>query len=131
MAIKKEIQILVIDDDAADRFLYSKLLSQIKYPKYSIIEASSGEEALDLYEKYPSDCVLLDFMIPNMNGIEFLETIHKKKVPLLPTIFISGHLNPIIVKKAYDLGAKINIDKSSITCEILNKAILSSIQSIN
>ncbi len=67
------LKVLVVDDDMINRMLLKTLLK--KNPKVSdIIEAENGSEALDKMKKDPSiDLILLDIMMPIVDGIEFLK----------------------------------------------------------
>ena len=67
------LKVLVVDDDMINRMLLKTLLK--KNPKVSeIIEAENGAEALDKMKKNPDiDLILLDIMMPIVDGIEFLK----------------------------------------------------------
>lgn len=67
--------ILVVDDDAINRKLLTAVL---KNKGYNIIEANNGVEALSAIESNNIDLILLDVLMPVMNGIEFLQNIKAK-----------------------------------------------------
>lgn len=67
----KDISILVVDDAEINRQILSTLLDR----EYEIYEASDGLEALKVVESTPIDIIILDLIMPNMNGIEFLQII--------------------------------------------------------
>ncbi len=67
--------ILVVDDDAINRKLLTAVL---KNKGYNIIEANNGVEALSAVESNNIDLILLDVLMPVMNGIEFLQNIKAK-----------------------------------------------------
>ena len=62
--------ILVVDDSRAQRFTLRKMLEKMGF---SVVEAESGQEALDLADRQPVDLVLSDWMMPGMDGITFCE----------------------------------------------------------
>jgi CheY-like chemotaxis protein len=64
-------KVLVVDDDPNSRVLLRKILSSM--PKTEVIEAEDGAEALELARQRKPDLVLLDIMMPVMDGIEFLK----------------------------------------------------------
>ena len=64
--------ILAVDDISVNLTL---LRSQLRFSDYDIITASSGQEALDLIQSARPDAVLLDIMMPDMDGFEVLEAI--------------------------------------------------------
>jgi diguanylate cyclase (GGDEF)-like protein len=68
----KDIQILVVDDDATVRFLMNEFMETVGYTSYM---AASGEEALDLLRKRKVDVVITDIMMPGMDGLELTERV--------------------------------------------------------
>ena len=76
------LKILVVDDEARMRKLVKDFLTA---KKYVVIEASNGEEALDLvYKNKNIDLVILDVMMPKMDGWECCREIRKfSKVPII------------------------------------------------
>lgn len=80
-------KILVIDDQEAIRIALKDIL---EYEKYSVVEAKSGFEGIDLLKKEKFDVLLCDIKMPQMDGIEVLEKIQEIQ-PDLPVIMITGH----------------------------------------
>ena len=68
----KDIQILVVDDDATVRFLMNEFMETVGYTSYM---AASGEEALELLRKQKVDVVITDIMMPGMDGLELTERV--------------------------------------------------------
>ena len=80
-------RILLVDDESAVRRTTKKmLLSQ----GYSVIDAASGAEALELLQENQVDLALLDVTMPGMDGLELFEAV-RKRLPDLPVIMMSGH----------------------------------------
>ncbi|MDI1249144.1 MAG: response regulator, partial [Lacunisphaera sp.] len=81
-------RILVVDDDR----LNARILTSILKPQgYAVAEADTGESALEQYETFRPDLVLLDVILPGINGFETcrrLKAIHGEK--LSPVIFITA-----------------------------------------
>jgi DNA-binding response OmpR family regulator len=67
MANQDEVTILVVDDEDAIR---SGLASALKRARFQVIEASNGAEALSLVEKHRPDIIVLDILMPEMDGRE-------------------------------------------------------------
>ncbi len=75
-------KVLVVDDDKNLRFSFRRLLDS---RKYEIIEAGSGEEALELLSRITPDLIFLDLKMPGMGGMETLIAIQKitRKIPVI------------------------------------------------
>ncbi|HEB74834.1 MAG TPA: response regulator [Nitrospirae bacterium] len=82
------MKILIVDDDPSIRMLYKEELEE---EGYDVVTASSGEEALKLFEQEDPDLVTLDILMPDMDGIQVLRKMKEKKPRL-----------PIIMSTAYD-----------------------------
>lgn len=68
----KKIKVLIVDDDYSNRAMLRKLLSPVGF---TVTEAESGIEAVKLYKSEKFDLVLLDILMPEMNGYETTEKI--------------------------------------------------------
>jgi signal transduction histidine kinase len=81
-------RILVVDDDRLNR----RLLAGILGPEgCEVVEAESGERALELYAAAPADLVLLDVMLPGMNGFEACRELRRRYGDgAAPVIFITA-----------------------------------------
>ena len=94
--------ILVIDDDKNIRYFLKEVLELEHYTVYS---AKDGLEALDIFDKEYIDLVIVDIMMPNMNGYEFTKTLRSIN-ERLPILMISAKQLPNDRK----LGFKAGID---------------------
>jgi len=74
--------ILVIDDDPA---VTSVLKRGLSYEGFAVTTATSGPEGLALAREHPSDLVILDVMMPGLNGFEVLERLRAadEQLPVL------------------------------------------------
>lgn len=79
-------KILLVDDEANIRFIYSE---ELKDEGYDIIAASNGEEGLCRFENESPDLVILDIHMPDMNGIDVLRRM-KTQNPSIPVILSSA-----------------------------------------
>lgn len=95
--------VLVVDDDARSRHLLEVVLT---IEGYGVVSADSGERALALIEQQPPDAVLLDFLMPGMDGPELCARIRSlplQRRPLL--IVLSGMDDPQARRAAREAGA--------------------------
>jgi len=83
-----ELSILIIDDDQFTRELVKTILKQV--PTITIYQAIDGVEALSIMNSVKIDMILLDLYMPQMNGKEFIEAIHKDdQFKLIPIVLIT------------------------------------------
>ena len=79
--------ILVIDDEVSIRVLMKKLLGN----EYNIMEASDGKEGVDMAYKLRPDLIMMDIMMPEMDGISAAGKIKSnKETKSIPLVMISG-----------------------------------------
>ncbi len=103
-------RILVVDDHPTDRL---KLEVAVKQLGYASGAAQNGRDALELLCNEPYDLVLLDIIMPEMDGFELLMTI--KSMPALrdiPVVIISTLDNINSVVRAIELGAEDHLAKT-------------------
>lgn len=82
---------LIVDDEMIERKGIRMLLSWMNI-RENILEASNGEEALEVFEKEKIDVLLTDINMPFMDGIELLSRIHEE-YPGTETVIFSGYDN--------------------------------------
>ena len=87
MAMKKNIRILVVDDEQSVRTVLSQVLQE---DGYSVSEAVNAEEALVFMDKAPFSLVITDIVMPGMTGIELLEKI-KQLYPETQVIIMTSY----------------------------------------
>src|SRR5258708_1065334 len=95
--------ILVVDDEPSLRYL---LRRQLKSDGYTLYEAENGEQALAMVEQYQPDIVLLDILMPGMDGIETctrLQALPSVKRPLV--LMLTALDDPKSVDRAFEAGA--------------------------
>ncbi len=93
--------VLVVDDEPSIRRLLSHNLVQAGF---DVQLAASGEDALELLDVHPFDLVLLDLMLPGIDGLEVLQAISKRKLSL-PVILLTAHGSIENAVEAMKLGA--------------------------
>jgi len=80
--------VLIIDDMRENRLLLS---SQLKLDGHNIIEASGGKDGIAMAQEHDPDLILLDVMMPDINGFEVCETIKEDpRTNLIPIIMITA-----------------------------------------
>lgn len=100
---------LIVDDEMIERKGIRMLLARMNI-RENILEASNGEEALEVFEKEKIDVLLTDINMPFMDGIELLSRIHEE-YPGTETVIFSGYDEFSYAKKAISYGVSAYILK--------------------
>ncbi|MEA1891250.1 MAG: response regulator [Campylobacterota bacterium] len=102
------VTILSVEDDGFNQELASAIFDE--FSNIDVLQASNGKEALDLIESNTIDIILLDLMMPKMNGFETLEVIKNDDNYFdIPVIIVTSEENE--QKRTYKLGANDFISK--------------------
>jgi len=81
-------KVLIADDDKFMRLSLKKILEN---DRYTVIETVDGLEAVDMFNKEQPDCVLLDGLMPNLDGFDACNKIRATKLgKAIPIIIVSG-----------------------------------------
>ncbi|MFH1149615.1 MAG: response regulator [Actinomycetota bacterium] len=96
-------KILVVDDDPT----MVKLINvNLKLNNYSVVEAVSGEQALEVIQTEPLDLVVLDIMMPGVDGWEVLRRIRSNtETQEMPVILVTAKTQDSDVIRGWELGA--------------------------
>jgi DNA-binding NtrC family response regulator len=95
------IRVLIIDDEKS---FTEELNEFLKKSGYECYEANTGQEGLNILLNQEIDLLVLDVLLPGMNGLDILREV-KVKYPDIEVIVVSGHGNMDTVIKAMRLGA--------------------------
>jgi len=96
-----QTKILIIEDETA---LSEVLSAKIKKEGYEVTVAVDGEDGFKKIKDWHPDLILLDIVMPKMNGYEVLEKINEEKINI-PVIIISNSGQPVELEKIKTLGA--------------------------
>jgi len=96
-------QVLLVDDELMNRRVASKIL---KKEGFEVVEAVDGLEALERLKSYDIDIILMDLMMPNMDGYEATKIIKKdENLSSIPLIILSALSEKSAILKGLELGA--------------------------
>lgn len=99
----KQFDILIVDDSLMNISTLKRILSKVGY---NVMTATSGEEALRMVGDMPPSLILLDIMMPGMNGMEVLEKLKARKdTHTIPVLFLTGKTDDETKIKAFEMGA--------------------------
>jgi DNA-binding NtrC family response regulator len=94
------VRILIVDDDKEFLALLSK---NIESWGYGVISASGGKEALKMIKNKAADMVILDYLMPEMDGVETLKEIRRID-KLVPVIMFTSHPGNRSITETEKLG---------------------------
>lgn len=114
-------KILIVEDDLFLGELISKKLSK---SDFEVIHASNANDGLDILSKDNIDLILLDLLLPEVSGFDFLKKVREDgKHEKLPVLVFSNLAEERDVKQAMDLGATDFLVKSNYTLDDVEKRI--------
>ena len=112
-------KILVVDDDP---YILMSLEFLMKKNGFDVIVARNGTEALELAGKQVPDLVLLDIMMPDVDGYAICKHIKSsKKLKDAKVVFMSAKSREADINKGYELGASLYITKPFSTRQLLKQ----------
>ena len=120
----RPLRILVVDDSREDREAYRRFINSGSQREYLIDEVDSGEEGLAWCRSKTPDCVLLDYLLPDLNGLEFLSELtgHTGEAPF-PIVMLTGHGDEMVAVQSMKNGADDYLVKRNITPERLRSTV--------
>jgi diguanylate cyclase (GGDEF)-like protein len=113
----KNKTILVVDDTISNLDIVTNLLQD-----YDLIDATSGKDALEIVAEEKIDLILLDIMMPDMDGYEVCNILKAdEKTENIPIVFITAVTDEESIEKAYDLGGADYVTKPFKPKELLSR----------
>ena len=110
-------RILVVDDQAANLRVVGMLLTR---QGYEVTTAGSGEEALASYAQDTPDLILLDMMMPGMDGFEVMQALRSHEQPLrAPVVFVTAAHDRDLLLRAFEVGVVDYVTKPFLPEELL------------
>lgn len=112
-------KILIVDDDP---YILMSLEFLMKKHGYSVMVARNGSEALELLDSQEPDLVLLDIMMPDVDGYAICQHIKStQKLQDAKVVFMSAKTKEVDIQKGYDLGASLYITKPFSTRDLMKQ----------
>ncbi|MGL5796418.1 MAG: PAS domain S-box protein, partial [Waterburya sp.] len=117
----EQLTILFVEDNPEDQVMYRRYLQKDPQNQYIFLEAESGESALEIAQEYQPDLILLDYLLPDMDGLEWFNLWKKQKSENRPPVIVlTGQGDENTAVQFLKLGAVDYIVKNQLTCEKLN-----------
>lgn len=129
MIMRSQRTVLIVDDFSLDREVYCRYLVSDPEVTYKILEAESAEDGLALCQVQQLDGILLDFKLPDLDGLEFLAQLKAQAGENCPpVVMISGQGNEAIAVKAIKNGVEDYLVKDQITPTELRSTLRAAIE---
>ena len=117
LAIQNEQKTVLIVDDTE---LNVDILVELLEDKYDILASLDGQGAIELAQEEDIDLILLDIMMPELDGYEVCKILKENpKTKDIPVVFITAKTDEDSIKQAYDVGGVDYITKPFRTQEVL------------
>ncbi len=114
-------RILIVEDTPIIREPMARLL---RSEGYTVLSAANGVEAIALLATNPVDLVLLDVLMPKMNGVKFLETFRADpRWTPVPVIAVTGVLDSTLLLRLRELNVRAVINKGRFDFESMLKEV--------
>ncbi|MFK5708828.1 response regulator transcription factor [Lysinibacillus boronitolerans] len=110
-------RILVVDDEEILRMLIRETLEDLEF---DIDEAEDGEEALKKMKESTYDLMILDYMMPNLTGIEVIELLPQEIKKSMPILMLTAKSQESDRQKVFDLGADYFMSKPFSPVKLMN-----------
>jgi DNA-binding response OmpR family regulator len=99
--------ILIIDDSTYTR---TKIRDFLKADGHEITEASDGSKGLHAISTRPPDCVILDLIMPDVDGLKILKALHDRG-DKVPVVVVTADIQESVRKQCMEFGAAAFISK--------------------
>jgi len=119
-------RILIVDDSPEDRQAYRRLIQRgaaAGAAPFIFAETDCGEDGLNLCRTEQPDCVLLDYRLPDLDGLEFLDELRGSRESSIPVVMLTGHGDETIAVAAMKRGASDYLPKHELTGEKLRSVL--------
>ena len=112
------LRLFIVGDSASNRSRYIRWIQHTAPYRLDIQEMETGEQALKACGSTLPHCILLDYQLPDMTGLDFLEKVRGPQSET-PIIFLTGPGNEEVAAQAINLGAQDYFIKNTLSEEFL------------
>ncbi len=109
--------IMVVDDE---QDMVDLIKTMLEAKGYGVQSANSGQEAFNLLGEQRPDLIILDIMMPQMDGLEVLTRLRENSdTASIPVIFLTAKVHEEDLRRGYKMGAKYYITKPFTSTQVL------------
>ncbi|MCL2079933.1 MAG: response regulator [Oscillospiraceae bacterium] len=101
--MSKKYSVLIVDDEPSNIGVLSSMLRS----DYKLLAATNGSDAIEAAEKHSPDIILLDVVMPEMDGYAVIEVLKSSaKTKNIPVVFLTAKADPENERRGLELGAE-------------------------
>lgn len=126
----RAVRVLMVDDSAAERKLCRLLLDEAHGSRLEFFEADTAAGGLETVRGKSPDCVLLDYRLPDMTGLDFLARLNGEFGSPPAVVMLTGVTSEQVAVEAMKAGAQDYLVKDRITSDSLSMAIQKATQKV-
>ena len=126
---QRPVRLLIIDDDPADRENYLRCLDAALAWNFDVVEADSAEAGVAAATARPPDCILLDYHLPDMDGLETLARLQEPSQPCrCAIVMLTAYGGESLAVEAMKAGAMDYLPKRKVDSDTLPRVIEKAIE---
>lgn len=119
---ENKMDLLLIDDDEIDRTAIIRALAQSDIG-FNVVEANCGRVGLDLVRQQHFDGIILDYRLPDADGLELLHSLHSSAGDATAVVMISRYEDEYLADRCIEMGAQDFLLKDEVNTRRLTRAI--------
>jgi len=124
---KPSLRVLIVDDNPDDCAIYRRQLSRDPLVSFEVREAEDCARALAICEAASFDCVLLDYQLPDGNGLWLITRLRERSIDV-PVVLLTGYGDEALALQALKAGAQDYLTKGGFDAQWLRRTILHAIE---
>ena len=124
---ERSYRVLIVDDDVVDQKINGKLLAHLTSGNCDIVYAANGVAGLAALRADKFDCLLLDFNLPDMSGLVFLDAAAVECEQSYAVVLITGQGNELIAVEAMKRGVQDYLPKDQINANSICRAVTTAV----
>jgi len=118
--------IVMVDDEVITHMVTKRIVADLN-PNINVFSFTDGNEALEYLSTFPTDLILLDLNMPNINGWEFLELMNKESMNI-PTIIISSSIDNSDINQSFEYSVVKGFINKPVSRDDLKRILAKSIK---
>ena len=122
-------KILIVEDNPVDREIYKRCLQHSQLGGFEFREAGCATDGIQVSQSWRPDCILLDFNLPKMDGLDVLATLQDDagRVPF-PIVMLTAFGDEALAVRAMKAGAMDYLPKGQVTSGTLRQTIMNAME---